>query len=109
MSFNTKARTSERVLAARNGVSAVADRAACDSTTVGIPELKAAEFEEIRRFAKQRFGLDLRHGKENLVSARLARGMRQGHFRSFGAYLDFVQRDESGDALVALINSLTTN
>jgi chemotaxis protein methyltransferase CheR len=74
-----------------------------------IPKLKPAEFEEIRTFAKQRFGLDLKKGKEDLVSARLARGMRQGRFRSFREYLNNVESDSTGKALVALINALTTN
>ena len=38
-----------------------------------VPKLQPAEFEEIRAFAKHRFGLDLKNGKEDLVSARLAR------------------------------------
>lgn len=74
-----------------------------------LPKLKPAEFDEIRHFAKRRFGLDLRKGKEELVSARLARGMRQGRFPSFRAYLDHVEADSSGQALISLINALTTN
>jgi chemotaxis protein methyltransferase CheR len=74
-----------------------------------MPKLRPSEFDEIRSFAKQRFGLDLRPGKEELVSARLARSMRQGRFRSFREYLDFVTADSTGQALVALINALTTN
>ena len=74
-----------------------------------IPKLKPSEFEEIRTFAKQRFGLDLRHGKEDLVSARLARAMRQGRYLSFRDYLDHVNSDGTGESLIALINALTTN
>ncbi len=76
---------------------------------VELPRLRPAEFDEIRRFAKQRFGLDLRTGKEDLVSARLARGMRQGRFKSFRDYLDHVEHDSTGEALISLINALTTN
>jgi chemotaxis protein methyltransferase CheR len=78
-------------------------------TVAGLPHLKPAEFDEIRKFAKRLFGLDLRNGKEELVSARLARGMRQGRFASFRDYLDNVEHDSTGQALIALINALTTN
>ena len=74
-----------------------------------MPKLKPAEFEEIRELAKRRFGLDLRHGKEELVSARLSRAMRQGRFRSFRDYLSAVDSDRTGQELINLINSLTTN
>ena len=77
--------------------------------SLDIPKLKPAEFEEIRTFAKQRFGLDLRRGKEDLVSARLARAMRQGRYASFRDYLDHVHSDATGESLIALINALTTN
>jgi chemotaxis protein methyltransferase CheR len=79
------------------------------TAVVELPRLRPSEFDEIRRFAKQRFGLDLRSGKEDLVSARLARSMRQGRFKSFRDYLDHVEGDSSGEALTALINALTTN
>jgi chemotaxis protein methyltransferase CheR len=74
-----------------------------------VPPLRPAEFEEIRTFAKQRFGLDLRHGKEDLVGARLGRTLRQGRFRSYREYLDAVHADKTGEALTGLINALTTN
>ncbi len=74
-----------------------------------VPKLRPSEFDQIRTFAKSRFGLDLRQGKEELVSARLARGMRQGQFRSFTEYLHHVESDSTGQALTALINALTTN
>jgi chemotaxis protein methyltransferase CheR len=85
------------------------DAAVAVSGGLDIPKLKPAEFEEIRQFAKQRFGLDLKSGKEDLVSARLARGMRQGRFQSFREYLEHVERDSTGKGLVALIDALTTN
>lgn len=73
------------------------------------PEIKPREFEQIRKFAFETFGLDLRHGKERLVSARLGKQIRAGGFRSFDAYFQHVQLDKTGEALVALIDALTTN
>ena len=83
--------------------------ATVDSSGVELPKLKPAEFEQIRSLAKERFGLDLRPGKEDLVTARLARGMRSGRFRSFREYLEHIRADSTGESLTALINALTTN
>lgn len=71
--------------------------------------LSPAEFERIRALARDRFGLDLRQGKEELVKARLGKLIRQGGFSSFRQYLDHVQADRTGESLVNLIDALTTN
>ncbi|MCW5978969.1 MAG: protein-glutamate O-methyltransferase CheR [Bryobacteraceae bacterium] len=71
--------------------------------------LSAREFEAIRRLARQRFGLDLKPGKEELVSARLGKKLREGNFRSYREYVDFVVADRTGEALMGLIDALTTN
>jgi chemotaxis protein methyltransferase CheR len=56
-----------------------------------------------------RFGIDLRPGKEGLVAARLGKKLRKGGFASFSAYLDAVLADSSGGALVEMVDALTTN
>lgn len=71
--------------------------------------LKPSEFEKIRRLAYEQFGLDLKQGKEELVTARLGRLMRQGAFPSFAAYYEHVVEDRSGEALIEMIDALTTN
>jgi len=71
--------------------------------------LKPNEFEAIRRLAYDKFGLDLRHGKEELVAARLGKRMREGGFTTFEAYYQHVVGDRSGEALVAMIDALATN
>jgi chemotaxis protein methyltransferase CheR len=55
------------------------------------------------------FGLDLKPGKEELVSARLRRLLRKGGFRSFRDYYRHVQADQTGVALAAMIDALATN
>ncbi len=72
-------------------------------------ELQPGEFAEIKRLAYEKFGLDLRSGKEELVSARLGKVIRKGGFRSFTEYYRHVVGDPSGEALVQLIDALTTN
>jgi chemotaxis protein methyltransferase CheR len=71
--------------------------------------LETDEFQEIQRLAYQRFGLDLKPGKEELVSARLGKTIREGGFKSYREYLDFVIADRTGEALIGLIDALTTN
>src|SRR5579872_465104 len=71
--------------------------------------LTAREFEQFRHLAYDKFGLDLRNGKEQLVSARLGKKIRELHFRSYQEYYRHVLEDSSGEALAALIDALTTN
>lgn len=71
--------------------------------------LRPAEFDAIRRLAYEKFGLDLRAGKEELVAARLGKRMREGGFDSFERYYQHVVGDASGKALIALIDALATN
>jgi chemotaxis protein methyltransferase CheR len=71
--------------------------------------LKAREFAKIRQLAYDTFGLDLRAGKETLVSARLGKLIRKSAFGSFDEYYQHVVSDSTGESLVNLIDALTTN
>lgn len=74
-----------------------------------VSRLKPHEFEAIRRLAYDKFGLDLHQGKEELVTARLAKRMCEGGFGSFEQYYRHVVSDPSGQALVGMIDALATN
>src|SRR5580692_11190547 len=74
-----------------------------------IHRLQPHEFEAIRRLAYAKFGLDLRKGEEELVAARLGKGMGQGGCGSFEKYYEHVVGDPSGEALVGMIDALATN
>ncbi|MGE5644267.1 MAG: CheR family methyltransferase [Acidobacteriota bacterium] len=78
-------------------------------TEEGIRPLTDAEFEQIRLLAYNKFGLDLRDGKQQLVSARLGKHLRRLGFRNFRDYSDYVKADASGQALTDMIDALTTN
>jgi len=71
--------------------------------------LEPQEFEQIRQLAHRTFGLDLRSGKEELVSARLQRLLRAEGFRSFHHYYRHVLEDRTGEALAAMVDALATN
>lgn len=79
------------------------------SASLTVPALTAREFDQIRRLAYDQFGLELRPGKESLVSARLSKIIRALRFKSFQQYYDFLLADKSGEALTAMIDALTTN
>ena len=68
-----------------------------------------AEFRRISQLAYEKFGLCLRAGKESLVAARLGKKIRQGGFRSFAEYHRHVISDPTGEAVMELIDALTTN
>jgi chemotaxis protein methyltransferase CheR len=73
------------------------------------PTLTPRDFDQIRRLAYDQFGLELRPGKEPLVSARLSKIIRAMNLKSFQQYCDFLVADKSGEALTAMIDALTTN
>ncbi len=71
--------------------------------------LSQSDFQRFRELAYSRFGLDLREGKQDLVAARLGKRMRQAGIATFADYYKYVVSDSSGQALVEMIDSLTTN
>ena len=75
----------------------------------GLQAIEPAEFEQIRSLARRAFGLDLRAGKEQMVSSRLRRLVRDGGFRSFRQYCRHIAEDSTGRALAAMIDALATN
>jgi chemotaxis protein methyltransferase CheR len=71
--------------------------------------LTGREFDQFRKLAYDTAGIDLQAGKEQLVSARLNKKMRELKLRSYAEYYDFVTGDKTGEALISLIDVLTTN
>ena len=71
--------------------------------------LDPREFEQIRQLAYRTFGLDLKSGKEDLVSTRLRSLVRNGGFRSFREYYRHVVGEPTGAALRAMVDALATN
>ena len=71
--------------------------------------LEESEFRLFSGLVYERAGINLHDGKMELVKARLAKRIREGGFTSFREYYDFVVGDETGDELVLLLDTLTTN
>ncbi|MGH9622187.1 MAG: CheR family methyltransferase [Bryobacteraceae bacterium] len=71
--------------------------------------LTQREFEQFRRLARDTFGLDLRAGKEPLVAARLGKVACKLRMHSYREYYEHVLADRTGQALLAMVEVLTTN
>jgi chemotaxis protein methyltransferase CheR len=74
-----------------------------------VKPLATKEFDQIRELAYRTFGLDLREGKRELVSARLRKLVRQAGHQTYQDYYRHVLSDRTGQALASMIDALTTN
>ena len=72
-------------------------------------ELTQADFEKFSRLVYEQSGISLHDGKKELIKARLSKRVRQGRFRSFLDYYQYVVQDDSGEELVFLLDSISTN
>jgi chemotaxis protein methyltransferase CheR len=91
-------------------VNLTADRFNPDAgNELAVRPLAAREFDQIRQLAYRECGLDIKPGKEELVSARLQRLVKGGPFRTFHEYYESVVKDSTGKALASMIDALTTN
>jgi chemotaxis protein methyltransferase CheR len=71
--------------------------------------LNDEELRAIVRLVQEHSGIALHDGKRALVTARLQKRVRAAGFGSFAEYVRFVQRDESGDELIRLLDAISTN
>ena len=74
--------------------------------------LSAADFERVRQLILQRAGISLHAGKQAMVYSRLSRRLRETRHRSFGDYLQCLERSSGPEGQAEwqeFINCLTTN
>lgn len=71
--------------------------------------LSARDFDRIRKLAYDYCAIDIEPGKEEMVASRLGKIMRKLGISSFSEYYDYVVGDKSEQALITMIDSLTTN
>ncbi|HEY1215585.1 MAG TPA: CheR family methyltransferase, partial [Bryobacteraceae bacterium] len=79
------------------------------ASDVPIRPLQREEFGRFRSLLYDRFGIDLREGKEELVSARLSKKIRELGFTSFSQYFEYVTSGRESDAMPDMVDLLTTN
>ena len=66
-------------------------------------------FDAFRRLVYREAGIALRESKSALVTARIARRMRELGLEDAGEYLRYVEADGDGAELVLFLDSITTN
>jgi chemotaxis protein methyltransferase CheR len=96
---------SERLAALRSNASA-ASQAASGGREFAF---SAADFERIRKLIYAKAGIALSAAKQDMVYSRLARRLRATGIKTFGEYLDHLEKAHSAAEWEAFINSLTTN
>jgi chemotaxis protein methyltransferase CheR len=67
------------------------------------------EFRQISDLVYEHCGINLHDGKKELVRARLAKRLREGHFQTFSNYIQHVLEDPTGREFSLLVDSLSTN
>ena len=73
------------------------------------PVLPPRVFQKIASLIYDQAGIELKDGKQALVSARLNKKLRESGCRTYDEYLMLIEGDRTGESLIALIDALTTN
>ncbi len=72
-------------------------------------ELSDVDFRRFSALVYEKCGIHLRHGKKELVRARLGKRLREGGFKDFKAYYRFLTQDDSGNEVVKMLDAISTN
>lgn len=67
------------------------------------------EFRQLADYIKANYGINLKEEKQALVTGRLQNVLVQNNFDNFSDYYNYVVSDRTGDAVVTLLNKITTN
>jgi chemotaxis protein methyltransferase CheR len=67
------------------------------------------EFSRLADYIKKNYGIHLRDEKKSLVMGRLQNVLEQTNCSSFSDYYNYIVSDKSGEAVVTLMNRITTN
>lgn len=68
-----------------------------------------AEYEDLTSYIKLKFGISLGDQKKTLVEGRMEKVLQQLGIKEFAVYLDYLKKDATGKADIALVNAITTN
>ncbi|MCT4607545.1 MAG: protein-glutamate O-methyltransferase CheR [Marinisporobacter sp.] len=67
------------------------------------------EFSQLAQYIKVNFGIHLKEEKRSLVIGRLHQVLSSKNFKSFSEYYAYMVSDQTGEALITLIDKITTN
>jgi chemotaxis protein methyltransferase CheR len=73
------------------------------------PAMTHSVFDALRRLAYDQAGIAIRENKQTLVSARIAKRMRECGLTSEREYLTFLEGDKSGQEMVRFLDAISTN
>lgn len=71
--------------------------------------IKQAEYDKLKNYIKDNYGINLGREKQPLVVGRLGTTLAQLGFASFSDYYEYIISDTSGEAAVRLIDKISTN
>ncbi len=74
-----------------------------------LKQITYKEFKAISEYIEDNYGIHLRDEKQTLVAGRLGNELISLGFESFTEYFEYVKEDSSGDAVIKLIDKITTN
>ncbi|MDR3542801.1 MAG: protein-glutamate O-methyltransferase CheR [Desulfosporosinus sp.] len=72
-------------------------------------KISVKEFKQLADYIKANYGIYLKDEKQTLVTGRLSNVLAEKNFTTFAEYFDYVVADKTGDAIVTLIDKITTN
>ncbi|MGP0587204.1 CheR family methyltransferase [Paenibacillus timonensis] len=67
------------------------------------------EFRQLSEYIRQHYGIHLKEEKRALVMGRLQQVLVSKHFSSFKEYFHYVVSDRTGEAVMTLVDKITTN
>lgn len=67
------------------------------------------EFHQLSNFVHENYGIHLKEEKKTLVLGRLQNVLQQAGFTNFTDYLEYLVSDKTGEAVIALVDKITTN
>lgn len=72
-------------------------------------KISEKEFKQLADYIKANYGIYLKNEKQTLLTGRLSNVLAEKNFASFAEYFDYLIADKTGDAVVTLIDKITTN
>jgi len=83
--------------------------AAANFGSLKLNELTQLEFKRVCDLIYETCGIQLKHGKEDLVKSRLSKRLRTLGIKSYSVYLNLIEDDKSGKELATMVDLITTN
>ena len=72
-------------------------------------DITEQEFQSIRDYIQEHYGIHLGNEKKSLVYSRLRMTLQEKGFTSFTQYYDYLVNDKTGEAVSRFIDKMTTN